>query len=141
MKKMIVLEIICFLLIGMFLYAAVSRWLDFKTFIADINNQPLPNQLTNWLVYIIPALQVLAALALVFEKFRLAGFWLCLTITLLYIIYNTLVLANYFGRIPCTCGGMIKHLTWTQHLIFSLFFAGISLTGIILLKNRAKSQQ
>jgi len=132
MKRMIVLEIICFLLVSLMLYASVSRMLDFHTFVDDINNQPLPNSLTRWLVYGIPALQVLTALTLIFEKTRAAGLWLALFITSLYVFYNILVLTNFFGRVPCTCGGMIKHLSWQQHLIFSLFFAGVSLAGILL---------
>jgi hypothetical protein len=27
-----------------------------------------------------------------------------------------------FGRIPCSCGGLISSLSWTQHLFFNLFF-------------------
>lgn len=132
MKRSIVLEIICFLLIALMLYAAVSRWLDFHNFIDEINNQPLPNSITPLIVYGIPALQVITAAALAFEKTRMTGLWISLSIMLLYVVYNTLILINFYGRTPCTCGGIIKHLTWGQHLIFSLFFAGVSLIGILL---------
>jgi putative oxidoreductase len=134
MKKRIVLEIICFLLVSLMLYASVSRMLDFHTFIDDINNQPLPNSLTQWLVYGIPGLQVLTALLLIFERTRMAGLALALVITSFYILYNILILTDFFGRIPCTCGGMIKHLSWQQHLVFSVFFAGVSLAGILLMR-------
>lgn len=137
MKKMIALEIICFLLIALLLYAGVSRLLEIKTFTDDINNQPFPNQLTPLFVYGIPAWQLLTAIALMFEKTRLVGFGSALAIMLLYATYNTLILANYFGRVPCTCGGMIRHMDWRTHLIFSLFFAGISLAGILLKRKHA----
>ena len=137
MKKMIVLEIICFLLIALLLYAGISRLLELKTFTDDINNQPLPNQLTPLFVYGIPAWQLLTAITLMFEKTRLVGFWAALAIMTLYATYNILILSNYFGRIPCTCGGMIRHMDWKPHLVFSLFFAGISLAGILLKRKHA----
>ncbi|WP_442892031.1 hypothetical protein [Chryseobacterium sp. VD8] len=31
---------------------------------------------------------------------------------------------------PCSCGGVIKNLTWPQHLIFNLFFVVITSLAI-----------
>ena len=38
MKRKMIVEVIAFLLMLLFLFASVSKWLAFKTFIGDINN-------------------------------------------------------------------------------------------------------
>ena len=127
-------EVICSLLVLLFLYTSISKLLDFKHFIADMNNQPFPNWITPWLVRILPATEILIVAGLLFEKTRLAALWASFLVMLLFTIYTLLVLAKFFSIVPCSCGGVITKLTWGQHLVFNLFFTGISLTGIVLKK-------
>jgi hypothetical protein len=127
-------EVICSLLVLLFLYTSISKLLDFKHFIANMNNQPFPNWITPWLVRILPATEILIVAGLLFEKTRLAALWASFLVMLLFTIYTLLVLLHFFGWVPCSCGGVITQLTWGQHLVFNLFFTGISLAGIILKK-------
>jgi len=127
-------EVICSLLVLLFLYTSISKLLDFKHFISDMNNQPFPNWITPWLVRILPATEILIVVTLLFEKTRLAALWASFLVMLLFTIYTLLVLAKFFSIVPCSCGGVITKLTWGQHLVFNLFFTGISLTGIVLKK-------
>ena len=132
MTKKIIVEISCSLLIALFLYASVSKWLDFKAFVGDMNNQPFPNYFTPFLVWGIPILEVLIALALVFEQTRTVGLYASLILMIAFTIYTAMVLMHFFKYVPCSCGGVIKKLTWTQHLFFNLFFVSISLLSIWL---------
>lgn len=134
MKRKIIIEIISSLLILLFLYASVSKWLAFKTFIGDMNNQPFPNWMTPYLVVIIPVLEVLIAVGLIFEKTRVPALYASFVLMMAFTIYTVAVLSHAFKYVPCSCGGVIKKLTWPQHLFFNLFFVGISLLGIWLKK-------
>lgn len=134
MKRKIIIEIISSLLILLFLYASVSKWLAFKTFIGEMNNQPFPNWMTPFLVWSIPFIEVLIAIGLIFEKTRVQSFYASLTLMLAFTIYTVAILLQAFKYIPCSCGGVIRKLTWPQHLFFNLFFVGISILGIILKK-------
>ena len=134
MKRKIIIEVIIALLVLLFLYTSLAKWLHFKTFIGDMNNQPFPNWMTPFLVWIIPVLEVSIVLALLFEKTRPAGLWASFVLMSLFTVYTALVLMRVFHRIPCSCGGVIKNLTWNQHLVFNLFFTGISLWAIVLKK-------
>jgi putative oxidoreductase len=116
----------------LFLYASVSKFLDFHTFIGEMNNQPLPNSLTPFLVWTIPSLEIIIAGALIFERTRLAGFYASLLLMTLFTIYTIVILLHFFSYIPCSCGGVIKKLTWSQHLVFNLFFVTLSVIGIFL---------
>ena len=139
MKRKIIIEIISSLLILLFLYASISKWLAFKLFIGDMNNQPFPNWLTPWLVWTIPPFEVLIVAGLIFEKTRVVALYGSLFLMLAFTIYSAAVLLHAFKYIPCSCGGVIKHLTWSQHLVFNIFFTGISLVGIILKKHDTNS--
>lgn len=134
MKRKIIIEIISSLLILLFLYASVSKWLAFKLFIGEMNNQPFPNWMTPFLVWSIPFIEVLIAIGLIFEKTRVQSFYASLFLMLAFTIYTVAILLHTFKYVPCSCGGVIRKLTWPQHLFFNLFFVGISILGIILKK-------
>jgi putative oxidoreductase len=134
MKRKIIIEIISSLLILLFLYASLSKWLAFRTFIGDMNNQPFPNWMTPFLVWFIPIIEVLIVIGLIFEKTRVQSLYASLFLMLAFTIYTVAILLHSFKYIPCSCGGVIRKLTWPQHLVFNLFFVGISLLGIILKK-------
>jgi len=131
-KRQILLECISALLIMLFLYASLSKFLDFYTFTGEMNNQPLPNSWTPFLVWFIPCSEILMCIALLFERTRLIGLYAALFFMSLFTIYSIIIVLNFFGRIPCSCGGVIKRLTWTQHIVLNLFFVGLSISGIVL---------
>jgi hypothetical protein len=54
----------------------------------------------------------------------------------LFTIYTILVLSHFYDYVPCSCGGVIRRLTWPQHLFFNLFFVALSTLGIILQRRK-----
>ena len=136
-KKQVMLECISALLILLFLYASVSKFLDFKTFIKEMNNQPLPNSWTPFLVWFIPCSEILFSVALIFERTRLLGLYGSLVLMGLFTIYAILILVHVFPYIPCSCGGVIKRLTWRQHLVLNLFFVTLSIIGVITQRRKS----
>jgi putative oxidoreductase len=131
-KKQVLIECVCALLILLFLYASISKFLDFKTFIDQMNNQPLPNSWTPFLAWTIPLLEIAISIALLFEYTRLIGFYASLILMITFTLYTGIVLLHFFPYIPCSCGGVIRKLTWTQHLILNLCYVSLSILGIIL---------
>ena len=99
-----------------------------------MNNQPFPNWITPWLVWGIPLLEVLIVVLLIFDRTRLRGLYTSLVLMLAFTVYTVAVLLHAFKYVPCSCGGVIRKLTWPQHLFFNLFFVVISLLGIWLKK-------
>ena len=131
-KKQVLIECVCALLILLFLYASVSKFLDFKTFIDQMNNQPLPNSWTPFLVWAIPLLEIAISITLLFEYTRLVGLYTSLILMILFTFYTGIVLLHFVPYIPCSCGGVIQKLTWNQHLVLNLFYVGLAGLGIVL---------
>lgn len=116
----------------LFLYAAVSKFIDFDRFTGEMNNQPFPNSWTPFLVWTVPSIEIVISLALIFERTRMVGFISSLVLMTLFTIYTGAILLHFFEYVPCSCGGVIRKLTWPQHLVFNLFFVLLSVMGIVL---------
>jgi len=112
-------------------------FVDFDRFVGEMNNQPLPNSWTPFLVWTIPSLEIAISAALIFERTRTVGLIASLILMTLFTIYTGVVLLHFFEYVPCSCGGVIRKLTWPQHLVFNLFFVALSITGIILQRRKS----
>jgi hypothetical protein len=132
MKKETTIKIICTLLVFLFVYAAISKLTDFTEFTADMNNQPLPRFLKPILVWAVPATELAIVALLIFDTTRLIGLYASLLLMAAFTFYTGVVLLHFFKYIPCSCGGIIKNLTWPQHLLLNLFFVLIAIIGIFI---------
>ena len=119
------------LLVFLFVYASVSKLADIRTFTGDMNNQPFPAFLKPILVWAVPTTEITIVALLIFDTTRLAGLYASLILMIAFTFYTVVVLLHFFDYVPCSCGGVIKHLSWKQHLVFNLFFIGISIVGIL----------
>jgi hypothetical protein len=136
MKKEYLLTIAASLLIMLFLYASISKIIHPKTLMHDMYNQPFPAWLAGIFVIAVPSVEILIAMALIFDRTRMIGFCGSLLLMALFTGYTASILLHFFPRVPCGCGGVIRMLSWPQHLVFNLFFLGVALTGIVILKKR-----
>ncbi len=125
-------DLLSFLIILMFSYAAISKLIDFNAFKLQMKVQPLPRWSVNALVYFLPGIEIMTAVSLLFKKTRTIGFLSSALLMLAFSIYVGLAMAGLFGSIPCSCGGIVKNFSWPQHFIFNLIFLFLSIYGIIL---------
>ncbi|MFA6083425.1 MauE/DoxX family redox-associated membrane protein [Mucilaginibacter sp.] len=132
MKSKTVTDIISFLLILLFVYTATSKLIDFNQFKGQMYNQTLPHPVETLLIWTLPEIEIVTALLLLFEKTKVYGFYLSLFLMTIFTGYIALVLLNYFGRVPCSCGGVIKALGWKMHLVFNLCFLLLSILAIFI---------
>lgn len=123
---------IVFLLILLWVYTAASKLVDFSAFERELANQTFSRITAQILLWAIPTIELVAALLLLFGKTRFAGFILSSLLMLLFTGYIALVLAGYYDRVPCSCGGVLKQLGWQAHFWFNLFFLSISAVGVYL---------
>jgi hypothetical protein len=119
------------LLVLLFSYAAVSKLLTFALFQRQLLNQPIPPQLARPLAWLLPLTELLTAGLLLFRPTRLAGLWAAFGLMALFSGYIALVLSGFWDRVPCSCGGILSHLSWQAHFWFNLCFLGIALTALL----------
>lgn len=117
-------------LILLFTYAAISKLLDPDVFRSQLYRQPFSHALADILLYALPLSESLAIVLLLFERTRFAGLLFSAGLLLVFSCYISLGLLRFWSKIPCSCGGILNHLSWGTHLIFNCAFLLAAFTGI-----------
>lgn len=125
----------CFLLIVLFTYTAFSKWLNLHLHLYAMRNQPFSRLVNDFLAYALPVVEMITVVLLVLNSTRLMGLYISLLLMSLFTAYISAVLLNFFGRVPCSCGGVIEQLGWMEHLVFNIIFLLISIAAIRLHKH------
>ncbi|MCX2680640.1 hypothetical protein OOZ15_11865 [Galbibacter sp. EGI 63066] len=135
--KNIIVEIISFLFILLFVYAAISKLLDFENFQIQLGQSPMLSAYAGMLAWMVPVLELLIALLLAFSKSRTVGLLGSLTLMVMFSAYIYIILG--FGAfVPCSCGGVLEKMGWKEHLVFNLVFV---LLAVIALQLSIKPSQ
>jgi hypothetical protein len=123
MKKEIFIEIVCSLLILLFVYSGTSKLIEHAKFVFQLKESPYPfiKLFAGAIAWIIPAAEIIIACLLTVNRTRIYGLWLYLFMLASFELYiSGLFLSG--KNIPCTCGGLISHMSWHGHLAFNASF-------------------
>ncbi|SFO92321.1 Methylamine utilisation protein MauE [Chitinophaga sp. YR627] len=131
MLRRTVLETIRLLFILLFVYTAVSKFLDYENFRAVIGQSPLLTRFAPVLAIVVPVAEIVIALLLVLPRYRRTGLYASFAMMMLFTTY-IIVLMTLAEKVPCSCGGVISRMTWTQHLYFNIFFVLLAFLGMWL---------
>jgi len=132
MKKIDAINYLIAVLVLLLMYTGATKWADFEQFERSIHLQHFPLWLERLLIYSLPGSEMIAALLMVFDRTRIAGLWLSLSLLTAFTIYVAAAVLHILERTPCPCGGALATLTWPQHLLFNLSFLAANVTAILL---------
>lgn len=130
MKTVTVLNAIIALLILLFLYASVSKLLDYRTFTIQLSKTPILRGFAGTIAWLLPAVEILTVFLLLLPKHQLLGLYVSCIMLISFTIYIAAVLA-FAKDIPCSCGGILQGLHWREHIVFNCFFIILSILGIL----------
>lgn len=133
--KRILIEIVSLLYIVLFIYAAVSKLIDFENFKVQLGQSPLLSAFATPVAIGVPALEIIIAVMLLIPKLKLYGLLSSFTLMVMFTAYIYIIL-NFSQFIPCSCGGVLEKMTWNQHLIFNIVF--VLLAGFTTLLHSEK---
>lgn len=141
MKKTdVILEVICCAFILLFGYTAVSKFLDFSSFRYDIGrNFPFLHFFEVYIAVAVPSIELIIAVCLIVPRLRKAGLYASMSLMCFFTLYVARIL-SFSKDVPCTCGGVLREMTWEQHLWFNIFFTCLALVGIWFNKRRVISK-
>ncbi|MNK92879.1 Methylamine utilization protein MauE [compost metagenome] len=119
----------CFILL--FLYAAMSKLMDYQEFKVQLSQSPILMDYAAVLVWLVPVVEIVIAIMLAFKKTMLPGMFAAFGLMAMFSVYILMIL--YSGeRIPCSCGGLLEKMSWQQHLVFNIVFVVLGIVGIVL---------
>ena len=135
--RTILIEIISISLIILWSYAAFSKFANLERSHSEMLNQVFSVWLAEVLYWLIPSLELGLCALLIFTKTRLIGLYGSLILMSSFTLYIAVVMTGVFGRVPCSCGGILSNMPYSTHLIFNLFFVALAFVGVRLVKRGA----
>lgn len=113
----------------LFCYAAVSKLLDYENFQVQLAQSPLLSAYADTVAWAVIAAELFIVILLAFPATLRAGLYASFGLMLAFTVYIYLIL-NYSDFVPCSCGGILEKMGWTEHLIFNAAAVLLSIVGI-----------
>lgn len=135
-KKETILTIITAIIAVLFFYASFSKLIDYDKSNGQMHNQVFPSFIASILTWLIPAVEIVLMFGLLFPTTRIKALRASLILLIIFTLYITIVMTGVFGRIPCSCGGILENISYGTHLIFNLFFIAIAILGLLIENNK-----
>ena len=125
----ILYNIIVIVLLAFWLYVLIEQLTNLEGFKTGISRQPLPVFLILVTIYLLPVLELFIIISLMFIKLHKIGLFLSVILMTAFTIYVGTAILGLWNQVPCTCGSVIKGISWKQHFFFNLFFLVLSVLG------------
>lgn len=134
MKKRTTVAATSAVLILLWTYAAASKFIDYDQSRREMLNQIFPRSVSEVLAWAVPSIELVVATLLLLPKTLKTGLYASVILLVIFTGYIGLIMVNTFGRIPCSCGGILEEMTWGQHLAFNLVLLLLTSTALALSK-------
>lgn len=119
-KNSVVL-VVSYLYVLLFVYAAVSKLLDYENFQVQLGQSPLLSTYASIISWLVPAIELFIVFLILLPTTRLYGLFGSFILMVMFTVYIYLIL-TYSSFVPCSCGGVLEKMTWNQHLLFNIVF-------------------
>lgn len=130
MARKIIVEIICFLFIILFVYAAVSKLTDLEKFKVQIGQSPMLTHIAAPLAFLVPGIEIIIAIGLAIPKTRIFALYASFGLMVMFTAY-IIAIMNFSEYVPCSCGGVLSQMSWKAHLVFNILFIAIGAIGVV----------
>jgi len=131
------LDLILVLFAVLFVYAASSKLLTYDEFKVQISKSPLIMNQGWWISWFIPMAEMIIAAMLFVPRLQLFGLYGAFLLMFVFTLYIAFMLL-FIPSLPCSCGGILNKLGWTEHLYFNTAFTVLAVVGIVLLNRQKK---
>lgn len=124
-----VVQVVASVLVLVFSYTALSKFMAIGVFEEQMLNQPLPRGLKRVLVWVLPTVELIISGMLVMKRTRYFGLLAGTLLMGVFTVYVGAVTFHFFDRVPCSCGGVLSGMGWTAHLIFNGVLLLVAVVG------------
>lgn len=135
MKKTTIIEIIAFLYTCLFLYTGIAKLMSYRLSIEQNTVMPIIGSYAETVSWLLPVTEIILAIMIFLPKTRIIGLYAGTGLMIAFTVYVAYIMMTTNGRLPCTCGGFLKKLSWPQHLAFNSVFVALGIISILLARN------
>lgn len=136
-KRTTIIEIVTVLNIILFLYTGIAKIMDYSIFKEQLADSPILGFAAKPVAILLPVVEFIVVILLTIPRWRLKGLYSSLALMIAFTAY---IIAMFMvaPEMPCSCGGIIAELSWTEHIVFNSVFIGLNLWAVILQKKQTK---
>lgn len=120
---------ISLLLILLFAYVSFGKLADHRLFQLSLSKSPLLQQWSAIISWVIPALEGVIVVLLILPKARKAGLAMSAVLLALFTAYIGYMIL-FVPHLPCSCGGVLKQLSWPAHLLLNIGLTALASWGL-----------
>ena len=136
-KEQLIIDIVAILYILIFVYTGVYKLVNHRVFYLQLIGHPLLKDYAHIVSWVVPVVEVVAALLLAFSITRMKGIYLSLATMSCFTIYLIYMIVTH-PKLPCSCGGIVNSLSWRQHVMVNTLYILMGITAIILHKRKTR---
>lgn len=125
----------------LFCYAALTKLLHYEQSRNEMLNQVFPRTWALILTWLVPSIELILTGLLLFKASIKWALWGATGLLVVLSAYIAIVMSGLFGRVPCSCGGILKDMGYGTHLLFNLSFVAIGSYGIYLNSDRKSTHK
>lgn len=120
------------LMIGLWLFVAHNKIMDFDQNMEGMLRQPFPRSMAIFLAYAVPSSELIAAVLIGYHRTRLIGLGFSVLLMTTFTAYVGLAILHVWSdKLPCNCG-LIIQIGWKKHFVFNVFLLLISSWAFLL---------
>lgn len=140
MKRTTIIEIISLLTLSLFLYAAISKVMDYTLFKEQLAESPVLKAVAVPLAVGLPIVEFALVVLLIVPRWRLKGLYSSLVLLSIFIVYIVVMMLTS-DHLPCSCGGLLEQLSWKGHIYFNGGFILLNAIAIRLEKGLRRQKR
>lgn len=126
--------VITAILVLLWAYSSISKFLDLPRFRRGLKSQVFPKWMGEILFWTLPATELILIALLWLPDTRLFGMYLSALLMLSFTIYIGGAVYGFYDRYPCPCGGIFRGMRWNTHLKVNFILTCVSVAGILLME-------
>lgn len=134
------IEIVALLYVCLMLYTGISKLMAHEMTREQMAVMPLIGPVSGIVTWLLPLSEIVLAIALFIPATRMKGLYIGTGLMLIFTIYVAYIM-QFHSHLPCTCGGLLQELTWSQHLIFNGAFVLLGALAILLGRKPIKAAE
>jgi uncharacterized membrane protein YphA (DoxX/SURF4 family) len=139
MKRKTAIEIIVALVMFLFLYATSSKLMEYKVFEAQLGRSPMTTRIAGYLAWLVPGTEIIISALLAIPRARLLGLYASFSLMSAFTAYISIMLM-FSPSLPCSCGGVLSHMEWNEHLMFNIGVTVLCGVGVLLQVRELKTE-
>jgi len=140
-----VVTVTVLLTVLLFMYTAVSKLLEYDKFVFQMRRVPLPF-MQSWAPFVgraVPLVELVLVGLLFIARTRYWGLICSLLLMVsfeVYILWMKILEMQTGVRLPCSCGGIVSKMNWTEHLLFNAVFVCLLTLSVYYERKKRRSK-